>query len=115
MENFRHKVNSTLALVTVLCLGYFQVRRFTHGHTGKLYLLLYTILKCGRNDFFAYFSNTNIGMGGGGAGFAFMLNEDMSQGTSAMSDTYGNSVLSFTEQFSCVQFEFWTFEDALTL
>ena len=64
-----------------------------------------------RNELFAYFSNFSIGMGGGGEGFAFMLNEDMSHGMSAVSDTYGNRVLSFMDQFTCAQFEFWVFED----
>jgi hypothetical protein len=49
-------------------------------------------------------------MGGGGGGFAFMLDEDMSSGTSSISDTFGNNVLSFTEVFECSQVEFLTFE-----
>jgi hypothetical protein len=54
--------------------------------------------------------NESIGFGGGGSGFAFMLDEDLSHGSSCTSETYLNSTLAFTEQFSCKQFELWTFE-----
>ncbi len=65
---------------------------------------------CSRNEYFFCYGNDFIGMGGGGSGFAFMLDEDMSSGTSSVSDTFGNNVLSFTEVFECSQVEFLTFE-----
>lgn len=63
-----------------------------------------------RNQFFVYFGTENIGFGGGGGGFAFMLDEELCQGTSCTSDTYSNDSLSFTDHFSCKELELWTLE-----
>lgn len=49
-------------------------------------------------------------MGGGAHGFAFALDEDLNGGTSAISDTFGNSILSFTNVFESSQVELITFE-----
>lgn len=49
-------------------------------------------------------------MGGGSQGFAFVLDEDLKSGTSSISDTFGNSILSFTNVFECSQVELLTFE-----
>lgn len=69
---------------------------------------LYTWSK--RNDYFCYVSNENIGMGGGGDGFAVLLDEDLMQGSSSKSDTFLNPILSFTEQFQCTDLELIVFE-----
>ena len=35
-----------------------------------------------RNNYFVYLTEHNLGMGGGGKGFSFLLDEDLSQGSS---------------------------------
>jgi hypothetical protein len=53
-------------------------------------------------------------MGGGGCGgsggFAFVLDDDLRGGTSAVSATFDNDILAFTGLFECNQVELLTFE-----
>jgi hypothetical protein len=62
-----------------------------------------------RNDFFFCYCSEYIGMGGGGGGFAFVVDGDLSGGTSGVSDTFGNSILSSGGVFHCKNFELWCF------
>lgn len=49
-------------------------------------------------------------MGGGNGGFAFVLDDDLKSGTSSVSGTFDNEILSFTNLFECRQVELLTFE-----
>jgi hypothetical protein len=46
-----------------------------------------------KNDYILWATNREIGMGGGGCGFAFTLYDDMSHGQSAATETFGNPSL----------------------
>jgi len=63
-----------------------------------------------RNDYFCYLTDSNIGMGGGGRGFSFLLDDELFQGSSGRSETFLNPILSFTEQFECADMELLVFE-----
>ena len=49
-------------------------------------------------------------MGGGGGGFAFQLDDEMHEGTSNLSDTFENPMLSSNEFFKCLNVEIWCLE-----
>ena len=63
-----------------------------------------------KNDFFVVSNPTTFGMGGGGGGFAFQLDDEMHDGTSNMSDTFENPMLSSNEFFKCLNVEIWCLE-----
>ncbi|OWZ18722.1 hypothetical protein PHMEG_0007151 [Phytophthora megakarya] len=61
------------------------------------------------SDAMVMFSNEeNIAMGGGG-GFAWCLNSDLSRGTSGCSTTFGNACLTTESEFGIVNVEVWGF------
>mmetsp|Transcript_26459 Transcript_26459/g.25333 ORF Transcript_26459/g.25333 Transcript_26459/m.25333 type:complete len:372 (-) Transcript_26459:49-1164(-) len=66
----------------------------------------------GANDFFVWSSHERIAMGGGGDGFAFVLDSDFRTGESYRCATYGNPVLVDKEKgsFEIANVESWGFE-----
>lgn len=66
----------------------------------------------GANDFFVWSSHDQIAMGGGGDGFAFVLDSDFRTGESYRCATYGNPVLVNKEKgaFKIANVESWGFE-----
>jgi len=64
----------------------------------------------GRNDFFVMSNIHHLAMGGGGGGFAFQLDDELSTGVSNSSETYDNQTLSSNEFFKCLNVEVWTFD-----
>jgi len=60
----------------------------------------------GKNRYFRLLSvSRGFGMGGGGKGFAFLLDYMLRQGSSTESATYGNTCLASEEDFLCVNME----------
>lgn len=62
-----------------------------------------------QNDFFMWGSHEAIAVGGAG-GYAIWLDKELSQGISRTSQTFGNSSLSSTEEFSIGAVELWGLE-----
>ena len=67
----------------------------------------------GTNDYFAIGDTGSIGMGGGGGGFAFCLDEMFDNGTSAESATFGNAVLASSKEFKCLSVEVYALRTGL--
>jgi len=66
----------------------------------------------GSNDFFFVSTQSHIGMGGGGGGFAWeLMEEELESGTSGECDTFRSPLLASSEFFSCLNVEVWTFEE----
>ena len=65
------------------------------------------------NEFFMFSSHERVGMGGGGEGFAFVLDADFYRGGSYRSETFGNPRLTNSETFRVRNVEVWGF-DSLT-
>lgn len=63
-----------------------------------------------KNEFFTISNPASFGMGGGGGGFAFQLDDEMHDGTSHISDTFENPMLSSNEFFKCLNVEIWCLE-----
>ena len=61
------------------------------------------------NSMFMFSNNESIAMGGGG-GFAWFLNEDLSQGSTASCETFGNRPLATEHHFDVANVEVWGFE-----
>jgi LysM repeat protein len=69
----------------------------------------------GQNEYFIWSNEDKIAMGGGGGGFAFVLDQDFAAGSCAASATFGNPSLVKTKRtFSIVNFECWGFETRLS-
>mmetsp|Transcript_12151 Transcript_12151/g.15916 ORF Transcript_12151/g.15916 Transcript_12151/m.15916 type:complete len:777 (-) Transcript_12151:381-2711(-) len=64
----------------------------------------------GQNDLFMVSNESQLAMGGGG-GFAFKLDNELDNGVSNRSDTFGNTRLSSNEFFKCLNVEVWVFEE----
>lgn len=60
------------------------------------------------NSMFMFSNDHTIAMGGGGD-FAWVLNSDLSSGTSGVSDTFSNRRLTSTPHFNIVNVEVWGF------
>ncbi len=52
-------------------------------------------------------NDDSIGMGGGGEGYAFLLTDNLLQGSTHCSETYNNDKLTFTNIFACINVEVW--------
>ena len=63
-----------------------------------------------RNELFVCSNSQSFGMGGGGSGFAFQLDDEMNDGTSNASDTFDNPMLSSNEFFKCLNVEIWSLD-----
>lgn len=63
-----------------------------------------------RNELFVCSNTQSFGMGGGGGGFAFQLDDEMNDGTSNASDTFDNPMLSSNEFFKCLNVEIWSLD-----
>lgn len=74
-----------------------------------MYYYDYYVHVC-RNNFFILSNNDCIGMGGGAEGYAFLLTDNMLQGSTHRSDTFQNDILTFTNMFTCVNIEIWTLQ-----
>lgn len=61
-----------------------------------------------KNSMFMFSNQESLAMGGGG-GFGFFLDADMSKGTSSSCDTFGNECLTSHEDFDIVSVEVWGF------
>ena len=66
------------------------------------------------NDFFMFSSHERVGMGGGGEGFAFVLDADFFSGGSYRSETFGNPRLTSAETFRVRNVEVWGFDSVIT-
>ena len=62
------------------------------------------------NNYFIISHLTTLGIGGGGEGFAFELDDTLDKGVSNRSATYDNDRLSGKEFFKCINVELWTIE-----
>lgn len=60
-----------------------------------------------------YSTNNEVAMGGGGDGFAFILDNDFRSGSSNISKTYGNPIplVGNGETFKIANLEVWGFEN----
>lgn len=68
----------------------------------------------GLNNFFMWSSEDKIAMGGGGDGFAFVLDRDFLTGDSNRCETFGNPLLVSTNRsFRITNVEVWGFQDLL--
>ena len=68
----------------------------------------------GQNSFFMWSSDDKIAMGGGGDGFAFMLDSDFLTGDSNRCETFDNPLLVSTNRsFDISNVEVWGFQDLL--
>ena len=65
------------------------------------------------NEFFMFSSHERVGMGGGGEGFAFVLDADFFSGGSYRSETFGNPRLTKSETFRVRNVEVWGFDSVL--
>jgi hypothetical protein len=65
----------------------------------------------GKNELLLLSNDDMLAMGGGGRGFAFQIDNELDTGVSNASETYGNSQLSSSEFFHCLNLEVWTFEE----
>lgn len=61
----------------------------------------------GSNNFYMFSSATQIAMGGGGAGFGFVLDENFERGGSSHCETFNNEPLASTDMFRVVNVECW--------
>jgi len=85
---------------------------YTFGHMNDPKLKIYRWT--GKNRLFRLLSATRgFGMGGGGDGFAFFLDETLNNGTSSRSETYDNDCLTAKPYFSCVNLEVLTIDSNL--
>ena len=50
---------------------------------------------------------SGIGMGSGGGGFAWYLDDELDHGTSALSTTFGNPILASAGEFRALTVEAW--------
>jgi len=64
----------------------------------------------GKNDLIVVSNENQLAMGGGG-GFAFTLDNELYNGVSNKSETFGNTRLSSNEFFKCLNVEVWVFEE----
>jgi LysM repeat protein len=62
------------------------------------------------NDFSMYSNHEKVGMGGGGEGFAFVLDSDFYSGGTYESATYGNKKLAKHDTFLVKNVEIWGFD-----
>jgi hypothetical protein len=91
--------------------GVTNTRTTFHKHLPSLMRELFFLsLPLGANDY-AMFSSTSkgMGMGGGGEGFAWFLDESLCNGSSGTSATFGNSCLASAPEFCCTAMEIWSF------
>ncbi|XP_062233330.1 uncharacterized protein LOC133930653 [Phragmites australis] len=65
----------------------------------------------GANNYFTFCSPEYLAMGGGGH-FALYLDEDLLNGSSSTSETFGNARLSHTQEFKVKDVELWGFVNA---
>lgn len=63
-----------------------------------------------KNELFICSNSQSFGMGGGGNGFAFQLDDEMNDGISNSSDTFDNPMLSSNEFFKCLNVEIWSLD-----
>jgi hypothetical protein len=74
---------------------------FSFGHKGSPNLR--TFAWTGKNRLFRILSlSRGVGMGGGGHGFAWLVDDCLATGCSMRSDTYDNPCLAGSEEFRCV-------------
>lgn len=62
---------------------------------------------CNRNSYVMYSDDEKFGMGGGADGYAFLLTDNLLRGSTSMSDTYLNDLLTVSNLFTCANLEVW--------
>jgi hypothetical protein len=63
------------------------------------------------NNYFIISNSQSFGMGGGGEGFAFQLDDELDTGVSNRSATFNNNPLCSSEFFKCLNVEVWELDD----
>ena len=64
---------------------------------------------------FLHCNHDRIAIGGGGAGHAIEIDDDLRHGTTYASSTFENEPLTPTTDFECVGLEFWGFSENVDL
>mmetsp|Transcript_2265 Transcript_2265/g.3143 ORF Transcript_2265/g.3143 Transcript_2265/m.3143 type:complete len:377 (+) Transcript_2265:102-1232(+) len=89
------------------CFLWKMERRKDDGHHEETSFFKYPWTRA--NSFFMYCQENCFGMGGGGGHFGFLIGDDMEQGSTGPTATFGNEMLCSESKFDIMDIEIWTF------